>query len=584
MSEKREAVDHPSHYGGADNPHEVIKCLQAWGLEKDALVWNAGKYIARAHLKGEPVESYQKACWYLLRRVALLEGKDPSFYNDMIKVSRSMGAVRVKLGRPPGNVGAELKAVAEFGGTSTELKQKQHDRGYSDGRAGHSPSLLSGPYSKGYSDGRGRNFRHTYLPEPTDEEVKASLESKRELVCGQWVGSHGGLELSTQIDKLANWIMDNVPGEPSQSEGAVDTAIRIMDSFQHSDLDMQHREEIHKLEQQLVAARAEGNRASLRETGQAKDYVLVKAAEICQEIYGAHSSAAKKILALGSDMLKGKPVRARMASVCEAGMCDHRKFGNPCPELTEEEYQAQKPKAKWPEGVAVEEVQGRVGRCGRCLIKVPKTTFLHDCAGKGLGIDHYVSQLENEVDRLGRIPAQTEHQGRVENMMRGFGQNVPPRPALPDEDTRVLRARLILEEALETIQDGLRVEVNLGWIGSHPDTGRPTSCAHTVEFDRLKFKAQEGEADLIELADGVADISVVSIGTLSACGIKDRPLLEEVDANNQAKIDTGRRDEHGKWIKSPNHQPPDIAGVLKEQGWCADHKKVLVECQGSHPF
>ncbi len=31
-----------------------------------------------------------------------------------------------------------------------------------------------------------------------------------------------------QIDKLAKFIMAEVPGEPSESEGAVDCAIRIM--------------------------------------------------------------------------------------------------------------------------------------------------------------------------------------------------------------------------------------------------------------------------------------------------------------------------------------------------------------------
>jgi len=34
--------------------------------------------------------------------------------------------------------------------------------------------------------------------------------------------------LQSQIDRLARFIMEEVPGEPSQSEGAVDTAIRIM--------------------------------------------------------------------------------------------------------------------------------------------------------------------------------------------------------------------------------------------------------------------------------------------------------------------------------------------------------------------
>lgn len=34
--------------------------------------------------------------------------------------------------------------------------------------------------------------------------------------------------LRSQIEKLADWITENMPGEPSRSEGAVDTAIRLL--------------------------------------------------------------------------------------------------------------------------------------------------------------------------------------------------------------------------------------------------------------------------------------------------------------------------------------------------------------------
>ena len=37
-----------------------------------------------------------------------------------------------------------------------------------------------------------------------------------------------GETLHAQIDELAAWIIENIPGEPSQSEGAVECAIRIM--------------------------------------------------------------------------------------------------------------------------------------------------------------------------------------------------------------------------------------------------------------------------------------------------------------------------------------------------------------------
>lgn len=68
-----ESVNHPAHYGG-DEPHEVIKCLSAWGLESDALLWNVVKYIARAGKKGAEIEDLKKARFYLDRRIAAMEG------------------------------------------------------------------------------------------------------------------------------------------------------------------------------------------------------------------------------------------------------------------------------------------------------------------------------------------------------------------------------------------------------------------------------------------------------------------------------------------------------------------------------
>ncbi len=71
---RKESVHHPAHYGG-DVPHEVVKCLEAWGLEGDALLWNTVKYIARAGKKGAAIEDLKKAAWYLARRIAQMEGR-----------------------------------------------------------------------------------------------------------------------------------------------------------------------------------------------------------------------------------------------------------------------------------------------------------------------------------------------------------------------------------------------------------------------------------------------------------------------------------------------------------------------------
>lgn len=67
-----EKVNHPQHYGG-DTPHETIKCLTAWGLLHDALLFNVVKYVSRAGKKGDILEDCKKAAWYLNRKISNIE-------------------------------------------------------------------------------------------------------------------------------------------------------------------------------------------------------------------------------------------------------------------------------------------------------------------------------------------------------------------------------------------------------------------------------------------------------------------------------------------------------------------------------
>ncbi len=62
-----DAVDHPVHYGGSNNPHEVIKVIHAWGLHTSFALGNAVKYIARAGKKDAATyrQDLEKARWYL---------------------------------------------------------------------------------------------------------------------------------------------------------------------------------------------------------------------------------------------------------------------------------------------------------------------------------------------------------------------------------------------------------------------------------------------------------------------------------------------------------------------------------------
>lgn len=62
-------VNHPAHYGGADNVYEAIKVIEAWNL--DFCLGNVVKYISRAGKKegNSLIQDLEKAKWYLERRI-----------------------------------------------------------------------------------------------------------------------------------------------------------------------------------------------------------------------------------------------------------------------------------------------------------------------------------------------------------------------------------------------------------------------------------------------------------------------------------------------------------------------------------
>jgi hypothetical protein len=70
----KEMVNHPQHYGG-DTTYEVIKVLEAWGLDFDFDLGNAVKYMARTPKDDDSrLEDLKKAKWYLSRRIKRMEG------------------------------------------------------------------------------------------------------------------------------------------------------------------------------------------------------------------------------------------------------------------------------------------------------------------------------------------------------------------------------------------------------------------------------------------------------------------------------------------------------------------------------
>lgn len=69
LGRKKEAVNHPEHYGGKENPYEVIKVIRAWNLSFS--LGNVVKYVARAGKKdpAKRLEDLHKALWYLQEEI-----------------------------------------------------------------------------------------------------------------------------------------------------------------------------------------------------------------------------------------------------------------------------------------------------------------------------------------------------------------------------------------------------------------------------------------------------------------------------------------------------------------------------------
>lgn len=149
--------------------------------------------------------------------------------------------------------------------------------------------------------------------------------------------------------------------------------------------------------------------------------------------------------------------------------------------------------------------------------------------------------------------SRSKHQLKVNWFMEKAGQEVPVKPKEPSEKVRILRAKLIFEEAMETICDGLGVEIR---------TKGGDSIAQIIE--ELEYEV-EALFDMVETVDGCCDIKVVTTGTLSACGIPDEEVQKLVDDNNLAKFGPGHKiREDGKLLKPEGHKPPDIKGYLEK--------------------
>lgn len=89
-----EFVNHPSYYGGAGNPYEVIKVIEAWGLDNNFDLATVIKYLARQGKKPQnpAIQDLEKAEWYLTHEIEKVKEKQRKETTDMWRFYRGFGS------------------------------------------------------------------------------------------------------------------------------------------------------------------------------------------------------------------------------------------------------------------------------------------------------------------------------------------------------------------------------------------------------------------------------------------------------------------------------------------------------------
>lgn len=155
----------------------------------------------------------------------------------------------------------------------------------------------------------------------------------------------------------------------------------------------------------------------------------------------------------------------------------------------------------------------------------------------------------------------TDRRVAVTEFMTTFGQTVRTIPTTDITDTeRVLRARLVYEEAVEFVE---AMGCFIGYDNEVVDDVRPDHTEKELAKRNPDTRTQDQKIDLVAAADALADITVVTEGSAITLGVDLDRVFDIVHGTNMSKVmpdGTLNRDEFGK--------------VLKPEGWVAPTEKI----------
>ncbi len=139
------------------------------------------------------------------------------------------------------------------------------------------------------------------------------------------------------------------------------------------------------------------------------------------------------------------------------------------------------------------------------------------------------------------------------------GFPVKTTPCVPAADRVRFRLRLVAEEFFELLEAS-----GCFFPGYNP----------AAIVDNAITYLEHSRTDIVEVADACADIDYVVEGLRLEFGINGAPVALEVQRSNMAKCVDGKLVlahlgdmNEGKVLKPAGWTPPDIAGVLRDQGW-----------------
>jgi len=169
-----------------------------------------------------------------------------------------------------------------------------------------------------------------------------------------------------------------------------------------------------------------------------------------------------------------------------------------------------------------------------------------------------LNKVTREIDRLNYKNPQDD----LIEFHHKFGLTINTKPTIVEDKDKELRINLIKEEFVEFV----------------------LASGYYIHNDFSARKTNDTSADLVEIADAIADLLYVVYGAAVTYGLDAEMLFNEVHRSNMTKVwedgTVHRREEDGKILKPPTYSKADIKKCLDIMTDLASTEESVKEIEG----